>query len=107
MCKKNACILISVFRNSLQQSKYSGLLYIVSHFSFLESSDDDDDIDDILEGCEVPNKNDEETIEEYFERTKDFWIEQSKKYFENEEMRVTTRTVTKFAKEMCQEYVKR
>lgn len=72
-----------------------------------ESSDDDDDIDDILEGCEVPNKNDEETMEEYFERTKDFWIEQSKKYFENEEMRVTTRTVTKFAKEMCQEYVKR
>lgn len=46
-------------------------------------------------------------MEEYFERTKDFWIEQSKKYFENEEMRVTTRTVTKFAKEMCAEYVKR
>lgn len=55
----------------------------------------------------MPNKNDEETMEEYFERTKDFWIEQSKKYFENEEMRVTTRTVTKFAKEMCAEYVKR
>lgn len=87
---------------------YSGLpnTCIVSYF-FLESSDDDDDIDDILEGCEVPNKNDEETMEEYFERTKDFWIEQSKKYFENEEMRVTTRTVTKFAKEMCAEYVKR
>lgn len=87
---------------------YSGLpnTCIVSFF-FLESSDDDDDIDDILEGCEVPKKNDEETMEEYFERTKDFWIEQSKKYFENEEMRVTTRTVTKFAKEMCAEYVKR
>lgn len=81
--------------------------FILHYFFFPLESSDDDDIDDILEGCEVPNKNDEETMEDYFERTKDFWIEQSKKYFENEEMRVTTRTVTKFAKEMCQEYVKR
>lgn len=44
-------------------------------FFFLELSDDDDDIDDILEGCEVLNKNDEEIMEEYFERIKDFWIE--------------------------------
>lgn len=55
----------------------------------------------------MPSKEEEENVEDYFERTKDFWIEQSKKYFENEEMRVTTRTATKFAKEMCQEYVNR
>lgn len=53
---------------------YLGLFNIVLFF-FLELSDDDDDIDDILEGCEVLNKNDEEIMEEYFERIKDFWIE--------------------------------
>ncbi|XP_048751852.1 kelch domain-containing protein 4-like isoform X2 [Ostrea edulis] len=72
-----------------------------------EESSSDDDIEDILEGCDIPLRTEDESVEDYFERTKDFWIEQSKKYFENEKMKVTTRTVTKFAKEMCQEYINR
>ncbi|XP_061197077.1 kelch domain-containing protein 4-like [Saccostrea echinata] len=72
-----------------------------------EDSSDDDDIEDILEGCDVPTKNEDENMEQYFERTKDFWVEQSQKYFENEEMKVSSRTVSKFAKEMCQEFINR
>jgi hypothetical protein len=43
----------------------------------------------------------------YYERTKEFWIEQSEKYFKNEDMSVSKRTIQKFAKELCTEYCKR
>ncbi|KAJ8302928.1 hypothetical protein KUTeg_019324 [Tegillarca granosa] len=64
----------------------------------------DEDIEELLEGCDVPSIDEEEEFKVYFERTKQFWIEQSQKYFENENMKVSKRTVEKFAKEMCQEY---
>ena len=52
----------------------------------------------------MPVRQEEEEIVQYFERTKEFWVEQSRKYFENENMKVSNRTLQKFAKEMCQEY---
>ena len=64
-------------------------------------------MDDILEGCDVPERIDDEKLEEYFDRTKEFWLEQSEKYFKNEDMSVSKRTIQKFAKEMCTEYCKK
>ncbi|OWF37988.1 kelch domain-containing protein 4-like [Mizuhopecten yessoensis] len=80
-----------------------------------EEDDDDDDEDDdeddsdediaaILEGCDVPPKSEEEDVMSYFERNKEFWEIQSQKYFKKEDLKVTKRTITKFAKELCQEY---
>ncbi|XP_060069377.1 kelch domain-containing protein 4-like [Ylistrum balloti] len=76
-----------------------------------DDDDDDDDEDDsdediaaILEGCDVPERLEEEEVMTYFERTKEFWETQSQKYFKKEDLKVTKRTITKFAKELCQEY---
>ncbi|XP_071172959.1 kelch domain-containing protein 4-like [Mytilus edulis] len=72
-----------------------------------DDDEDDDDLDDILEGCDVPKKNEDEPVNDYFERTKEFWLEQSEKYFKSEDMSVSKRTIQKFAKEMCTEYSKK
>ena len=75
--------------------------------TFLVSDDDDeddDDLDDILEGCDVPERKEEEDPEDYFSRTTDFWLERSESYFKSEDMKVSKRTIQKFAKEMCLEY---
>ncbi|KAK3086220.1 hypothetical protein FSP39_015405 [Pinctada imbricata] len=69
-----------------------------------EDEDSEDDIETLLEGCDVPARLEEEEVTVYFERTKAFWVEQSKKYFESENMSVSNRTLQKFGREMCQEY---
>ncbi|XP_069114563.1 kelch domain-containing protein 4-like [Argopecten irradians] len=69
-----------------------------------DEDDSDDDIATILEGCDVPHRSEEEAVMTYFERTKEFWETQSQKYFKKEDLKVTKRTITKFAKELCQEY---
>lgn len=71
------------------------------------SDEDEDDLDDILEGCDVPKQQENENVQDYFERTKEFWIQQSEKYFKDEDMEVSKRTIQKFAKEMCTEYSKK
>ncbi|XP_033754886.1 kelch domain-containing protein 4-like [Pecten maximus] len=69
-----------------------------------DEDESDDDIAAILEGCDVPSRSEEEEVMSYFERTKEFWETQSQKYFKKEDLKVTKRTITKFAKELCQEY---
>lgn len=69
-----------------------------------DDDEDDDDLDDILEGCDVPERNEDEDPEDYFSRTTDFWLERSESYFKSEDMKVSKRTIQKFAKEMCSEY---
>lgn len=94
-----------IFRSHTTRSRSHGhILYSYSMGISCFVEDSDDDIKTLLEGCDVPVRSDEEEVMSYFERTKEFWVERSQQYFKNESMKVTKRTIAKFAKELCQEY---
>lgn len=62
-----------------------------------EESEDDDDDDDQLE-IDAPAVEDNETLQEYFDRTEDVWISEAQKEFPNEKSK---KILKKMALELC------
>lgn len=69
-----------------------------------DDSDDDDEDDDIdIDFSDAPERPASESIKDYFERTKDYWLSKAKEYCDAEEMTLPEKKLEKLAKEMCQE----
>jgi hypothetical protein len=65
----------------------------------IESDDDDDDDDDDSEmEIDAPELEENETRDEYFKRTQEFWIDEAKKEFPDEKSK---KILLKMASELC------
>ncbi|KAL4235173.1 kelch domain containing 4 [Mactra antiquata] len=69
-----------------------------------DSDDDDDDDDDIdIDFSDAPERPASESIKDYFERTKDYWLSKAQEYCDSEDMKLSAKKLEKLAKEMCEE----
>ncbi|KAL8590625.1 hypothetical protein ACOMHN_011061 [Nucella lapillus] len=68
-----------------------------------DDSDDDDDDDEELTFDDAPPREDSESVEDYFDRTKDYWLQQARDIMESEGIRLSDRKLLKIAKEICEE----
>lgn len=68
-----------------------------------DDDDNDDDDDEDLTFEDAPPRNAEESVDGYFERTKDYWLQQARDIMEEEGIKLSDRKLLKFAKEICDE----
>ncbi|XP_076470965.1 kelch domain-containing protein 4-like [Babylonia areolata] len=68
-----------------------------------DSDDDDDEDDEELTFDDAPARQEEETQEDYFSRTQDYWLQQARDIMEGEGIKLSDRKLLKIAKEICQE----
>ena len=68
-----------------------------------DSDDDDDDDDEELTFDDAPPRQSEESVEEYFQRTQDYWLQQARNIMEGEGIKLSDRKLLKIAKEICEE----
>lgn len=50
---------------------------------------------------DAPDRKDEEDRKDYFDRTKEYWVEQARTYCESQGLRMSDRKLVKLASEMC------
>lgn len=74
-----------------------------------DSSDDDkseDDSDmDVDDDDDIPEMNEDETEEDYFERTQDFWIKKAEEVAEEEKRDLSPQQLKKLALRLCNEEI--
>ena len=52
---------------------------------------------------DAPPRKAEESPEDYFERTQDYWLQQARDIMDEEGIKLSDRKLLKFAKEICEE----